>query len=253
MRLAAFALLALVGCGNGVGDDAPIYGGGGGSGGGGTGGDDTPQIDSGTGDAGTSVNGKVCIVADARFLTTSCKVTEVDGLLVTLAGSTARTLGDGSFTIAEAGDSSTLWHVTSDSMSNSNADVVPSIQQVSLSTILSTFSKTAYTNLLTNNGVDQVDTTGGLFLRTTHNNAPQSGVSALTTQSMYVFYDNDQSGTQWQTSAQTATNGVIWIPNALPDQNGNVAITLTPPSGPDVHTDVKVLPGNITFATVAFP
>ncbi|HEY4060049.1 MAG TPA: hypothetical protein VGM39_25715, partial [Kofleriaceae bacterium] len=180
MRLVVVALLALVGCGNSVGDDAPIYGGGGGGGGGTSGGDGGIHPDTNTGDAGPQVSGKVCVVTDTRLLTTACRTTLANDLLVTLASNMARTAADGSFMITDASDSQSFWSVASDA--TSGTEILPSYQQVGLSATLSAVSKTTHDKLLADNGADQPDGTGGIFIRVTHDGTPLAEVTAVTTQ-----------------------------------------------------------------------
>lgn len=212
----------------------------------GQGGDAGMDIDA-PGDGGPTVTGRVCIVSDARMLTSGCKNADAEGLLVKIATASARTTGTGAFQIAATGDSNSLWRVTSDAQST--PEIVPSIQQVSLSNTISAFSTTAYAALLTANGAGPVDGAGGIFIRTTHNGTPLADVTAENTQAMLILYDGN-SATQWQQSSATSTNGVVWLPN-LPA--GDQQITLTPADGDPVAVTVPVAIGALTFATVAFP
>jgi len=236
MRISASAVLVLVACHPGSddaypvipqGDDSPI-----------TPRPDAPRADA-SGDAATTISGRVCVISDLRNLT-SCTTADASGISVELSSGSATTIADGSFTIAAAVGSNLTWSVT-------GTGYVQTVMPLGTIHLLPLVPTVVYQQLLLDNGVIQVAGEGSVVARVVRNDAPAVGVTAtVTPPSQYGPLYDGASGVIWDQD-MTAAAGVVWIPDVL---QGAASLTLTAPSATPVTVSVPTLDQAITFATV---
>ncbi|MBA3817876.1 MAG: hypothetical protein H0X17_03220 [Deltaproteobacteria bacterium] len=241
-RACAVVLVALVAgaaCEAEDSNDYPINPGGGGGGGGGIGRD--ASVDA-TGDGGTLLVGRVCLVSDLRALA-SCADVGAGGLLVTVGDRTASTSETGAFAVLPPTGTGLVWRVT-------GADIVPSIMELGATPVIPAIRSDAYLDLQSSNGVILQQGQGSIVLRVTRGGAPLPGaiVVASPTPQYATFYDGENA-TVWDEDA-TGVAGLAWLPGV---STGTAAITITPPSGAAVAEVLPVEDQAITYATVDAP
>ncbi len=246
MRLSRWIVIAaLAGCSS-KSDNLPVGTGGGGGGGGGGALPDAPSYDSrGPGDSPSAIdapliNGRVCLAADPRMLTT-CASTGADGLTVRLGSRAATTSADGHFTIdATDAGSSAVWRVT-------GASIVTSIMPFSDYQIPA-LATTTYDTLKANNLVSLLPGQGAIMVQLVRNGAGLAGQTAISMPSSTyeAFYDGSSpTGTWPQTS--TGSNAVAWLAGL---DVGTATVTAGTPAL--TTPQLPVVDGAITFWTIVF-
>ncbi|MDQ3368406.1 MAG: hypothetical protein M3680_23520 [Myxococcota bacterium] len=239
VRRVGVLVLALAACEAEDPNDYPINPGGGGGGGGGIGRD--AGVDA-TGDGGTLLVGRVCLVSDLRALA-NCANVGAAGLLVTVGNRTAITSETGAFALVPPTGSGLYWRVT-------GAAIVPSVMELGATPVIPAIGSDAYLDLQTTNGVILSPGQGSVVLRVTRGGAPLAGaiVVASPVPQYPTFYDG-ANAMVWDEDA-TGGAGVAWLPGA---STGTAAITITPPSGAAVADVLPVEDQAITYATVDVP
>jgi hypothetical protein len=241
MKALIAGLLLLVACD----DDIEMFpvnpGGGGGSSG--TGFVDAGISDGDGGDAGNTINGRVCVLSDARFPTT-CANTGAGNLMVSLGNFTATTLDNGSFTIMRPTSTNLVWHVVGDA-------VFPSAMIFGTSTTIPALDLGVYEDMI---AASQVATQGGdgqIIAQVKRGNTPLANVTATTVPvpDAVIQYDSG-SATNWSSDA-TGQQGVIWVPGVagasaqLDVQEGATAL--------EPITGIPLFPNTVTFVFAEFP
>jgi len=242
---------------NGGGDDYPIGGGGnnGASSGGGHGSDG--GIDAATGDAGTPIAGRVCLLSDLRQIgaTASCSTTKAGGLIVTLGNRTATTAVDGKFTINAPAGSSLTWRVTGDGKAAGTVQLQPSVMPLGLDPTIPAIAAGDYTNLLSQNEMVTADQQGAVIVRVLKNGAPAVGATATSSPQAQrlALYDSSSAVTWSDAVTGTSTKGIVWFANlplnATPPTTAAISVKETSSSTP-VLTSGLVENQSITFLTV---
>ena len=216
---------------------------------GGNGGTDATAT--GSGDAGPTIDGLVCLLTDMRKLTT-CATSGVGALNVTLDGVTAVTADDGTFTIAAPAGTNLQWSVV-DPLVN-NPSVIPSLMSFSAVAVIPTIKTDNYHSLQFSNGVVDVMGEGAIVARVLQNGVALPGAIATTNPPPaggQPFYDSSSSATVWNQSS-TGPNGTLWIPALT--AGASTTLTVTPNGGTAV--DIANLPigdESITYVTVDVP
>lgn len=206
-------LAALAACGRSV-DMFPVGVGTGGGGGTGSGTVDAP----GDGIAGSTINGRVCLINDARRPTT-CATTGADGVLVLLGTTSVTTAADGSFSIVPTSNTDLVWHAT-------GTAIQASAMELRFGKTIPAISKGIFdTMVATNQAVPSNGTTGSVIARFTLAATPIAGIQVITTPAAQspIYYDNSASATQW-TNTQTGSYGVAWVAGLFP---GSVELSLS--------------------------
>jgi len=251
MRRLGWCLLALV---SACGSKSTDYTVGGGGGGGGSGGGKPDASVDGTvsgGDANV-YTGRVCLVDDARLLTSSasCSPTGAGGLTVRLGNDTTTVLtnADGTFSIAGDPGSLAVWSVT-------GTAIVSSFEPLG-NYLVPALSMTGYTSWLTSNGVTLLPGEGSVVALELMNGAGVASATATSTPtSRFDGFYSGASTTVWtQGTEGTDTHGVAWLAGI---DAGTASIASQIPNGmtsTTVTTDgVDVFDGGVTFIQVVFP
>ncbi len=229
-RLAMFGLGALAACAS-SGSDYPVTT----QGGGGGGGASTPTI-----------AGRVCLVTDARNLT-SCAPTGAGGLDVAIGSGTATTLDDGSFVMntPTSGNTSLI--------SVSGNGIIPSNQALTANAQIPVIEQALFDQMMAQNGITTTAGSGSIMATVVRGGKPVTGVTATATPSPAFgpFYDGT-SPTAW-TLNPTGTMGVVWFPGAA--VNMPVDVTFADPATQTETTvgGVQVVDGGVTFVEGVLP
>jgi hypothetical protein len=202
--------------------------------------DASPEPDA-PGDGGAMIEGRVCVLRDARDLS-SCEPSGVSGLEVTLGDQSATTGADGTFLIATPTGTDLVWHVT-------GTNLVTSVMPFTPTPTIPAISVTGYGTLMLDNGVVLDTEQGSIFARVVSADAPLAGatVSSDPSPAFGPFYDGTDEAA-WDQDA-TGDFGVAWLPGVT----GAATVTVTPPEGATVEATAPVEAGAITFVTVAVP
>ena len=233
MKLLSLALLtALTACGRSV-DMYPVGVGGGGTGGStGGGGVDAP----GDGIAGSTINGRVCMISDARS-PLACATTGAAGLIVTLGSAVTTAMADGHFSIVPANNTDLEWRV-------SGAAIQASAMQLRYGSTIPAITKTTYDNMVAANQAVSGDGSGALMARFTLAATPIAGLQAITTPAAesVIHYDNNVSATTWSVD-QTGSYGVVWVPGLV---GSTVEISLSGASNAAI-TGIPIFANTVSF------
>ena len=241
---------------NGGGDDYPIGGGGGGGVSSGGGGGSDGGIDAATGDAGTPIAGRVCLLSDLRQIgvTASCSTTKAGGLIVTLGNRTATTAVDGKFTINAPAGSGLIWRVTGDGKAAGTVQLQPSVMPFGTDATIPAITTDDYTNLLSQNSMTVTDQEGAVIVRVLKNGAAATGVTATSSPQAQrlALYDSSSAVTWSDAVTGTSTKGIVWFANlplnATPPTNATISVKETSTSTP-VGVTALVENQSITFVT----
>lgn len=230
--LLAFALLAATAACHDDVEMFPI-----GPGTGGPGGGTTPDAAAVDGDesGGSTINGRVCLINDART-PTECASSGAANLTVTLGSQTATTSADGSFSITSSGGTGLVWRV-------SGSAIVSSAMQVSTVQTIPAISTQLYEDMVASNNAVGGDGSGTIIARLTTGGSGVAGLIATTTpaSSGIVYYDGSSS-INFATN-QTGSFGVVWVPGLLPQ-----ATTLTLGGAKDATiAGIPVYASTVTF------
>lgn len=236
MRLAACAVLVLVACHPGSddafpivpqGDDSPI-----------TPMPDAPRADA-SGDAVTTISGRVCVVADLRNLT-SCANQGADGITVMLGASSAVTMADGSFSLTPPTGSNVAWSLSA-------SGYVTSLMALGTVHLIPAVTTAVYDQALLDNGVILQAGQGSVVGRVVQQGANVAGatVQASPAPTYATLYDGVSSAL-WDQDA-TGAFGVFWLTAVAV---GTASVVVTPPSMIPVAVMVPVEDQAITFVTV---
>jgi hypothetical protein len=233
-------LALLVACKTGGGDDEfPVVPGG--PGGPGTMQDAAPP-DMMSVEAGATIDGRICVVADLRNLN-ACADSGANGITVTLGGKTATTAADGSFTIDTPSATQLVWRA-------SGANIVPSVMAFGPSTNIPAVGVQTYSDLLGANSVVLQNNQGSIVAKLLRNGAAVTGATMSTSPiAQYATKYDGPTATAW-TELRTAGAGIAWIPGA---QLGTNTVTVAPMTGTGATAMLAVENGAITFATIALP
>lgn len=230
-RLALFAFGALAACAT-SGEDYPVTTQGGGAAGGGA---STPTI-----------AGRVCLVTDARNLT-SCATTGAGGLNVSIGSGTATTLDDGSFVMNTPTSGNTSM------ISVSGNGIVASNQALTANAQIPVIQQALFDQMMAQNGITTTDGSGSIMATVVRGGKPVGGVTATATPSPAFgpFYDGT-SPTAW-TLNPTGTMGVVWFPGAAVNMPVNVTFTDPATQGETTVGGVQVIDGGVTFVEGVLP
>ena len=189
---------------------------------------------------GSTINGRVCLINDARNPTT-CASSGAADLTVTLGSGTAMTSADGSFTIAKATGTGLVWRV-------SGATIQPSAMQVSTVATIPAISTLLFEDMVTTNQAIIPEGTGSIVARFTMSGSGVSNLIAATSPDAgQIFYDGP-SATVWDTTA-TGPFGAIWAPGLATG-----AATLTVSGSADTSvTGIPVYADTVTFVLAEIP
>jgi hypothetical protein len=229
-RLALFAFGALAACAT-SGEDYPVTTQGGGGGGGG---------------APATLVGRVCLVNDARSLST-CSDTGAGGLMVAIGNTTATTNANGEFVMdtPTAGNTSTI--------SVTGTGIVPSTQALTANAQIPVITQQLFDQMVAATGITTTAGTGSIMATVVRGGEPVNGVTATATPSPAFgpFYDGT-SPTAW-TLNPTGTMGVVWFPGAA--VNMPVNVTFNDPARQTETTvgGVQVIDGGVTFVEGVLP
>lgn len=204
MRLACALLVVFVAaCPAQGGDDYPI---GPGGGVGGTGSNGVSDAAVGDGDAGGTILGRVCLLADLRQVAL-CSDTDAGGLTVSLGTETAVTGAQGDFEIVAPTGTNVVWRV-------SGQNIISSVMLFSPVARIPVIGDELYGQLLTGNSVLLQDGQGTLLAHFTHADVAAVGATATLNPATAneTFYDG-ANALVWDTDA-TSTFGVTWLPGA---------------------------------------
>ena len=234
-RLAVLALL-LAGCNQADDEMFPIQPGGTG----GTGG--SLRVDAAvdaSGDGGTTITGRVCLLVEQVHTLGNCAATGAGDLTVALGTETAMTTDTGSFTIDRpANTTNLLWTVTGQA-------ITPSVMRFGTSTLLFAIDAAKYQQMLS--AVQVTSEGGGVMMRISRADAPVAGATVATNpQVAPILYDGLDDVT-WETTA-TGGNGVVWLPSV---PVGDVDLTITAGTTQTPVADVPVLANAVTFVFAA--
>jgi hypothetical protein len=245
MKHAIVALVLLMACKTGQGDDYPITPGGGGPGG--TGMPHDAAITPDTGDGGPTISGRVCLLTDARDLT-SCATTGAGGLLVTLGEGMATTNDDGSFTIAATSDTNASWRVADQVQ---GAEVVTSLVAFSADTTIPVIETQKALEIEQMSGVVPDPQLGVIVVHVAQAAAPLAGATVDATpvpQSPALYDTNDPL--VW-TGLATGAHGMAWLPNV---QVGAAALTIKSMAGTmQTLPGIEVEANAIVFVSTTLP
>ncbi|NVB82401.1 MAG: hypothetical protein HOV81_28740 [Kofleriaceae bacterium] len=240
MKALIAGLLLLVACDHDIEMFPVMPGGGGGSSG-------TGFVDAGfggdAGDAGNTINARVCLLVDARFPTT-CANTGAGNLMVSLGSFTATTADDGSFTIMRPTSSNLVWRVSGDS-------VFPSAMSFGTLTSIPALDLAVYLEMVGANNVTPPVEDGQIIAKVLRGTTPISNVTATTDPISDVppLYDGGDA-VHWQGNA-TGQLGSIWVPGVRPPSaqlNLRVGTTdLAPVVG------IPLFQSTVTFVFAEFP
>lgn len=202
---------------------------------------DAPPEPDAPGDGGATIDGRVCVLRDARDLT-SCEPSGVGGLEVRLGDQSATTGDDGTFTITTPTGTDLVWHVT-------GSNLVTSVMPFTATSTIPALTQVSYTDLLDDNGAILNANESSVFARVVQAGAPLAGavVTSDPSSTYGVLYDG-ATATTWG-GAATGPEGVAWLVGL----SGTTTLTITPPAGTDVVTTAPVEADAITFLTVAVP
>lgn len=229
--LLSLALLAaLAACGRSV-DMYPVGGGGGGGGGNGGGTVDAPR----DGISGSTINGRVCLIDDARAPTT-CSTTSAAGLIVTIGGAVATAQADGSFSIMPTSNTDLVWRV-------SGTAIEASAMQLSYGKTIPAISKTVFDNMVATNHAAS-DGSGSVIARFTLAGVGIAGINNVVTipaAESQILYDGT-SATVWDLN-QTGSYGVVWVPNIV---GSSVEISLSGAQNATI-SGIPVFADSVTF------
>lgn len=232
-RSLVLSLLALgAACGE-DGSDYPIIPGGGGPPSG------TGFPDAGAeGDASSVINGRVCVIADPRSLTSPCATSGAEDLTVTLGSQTANTAANGAFVITRPPGSGLVWRV-------SGAGIEPSALPLASSITIPALASTVYTDMLAATNAIVIGGNGVIIAQVGRMGTPTAGITALATPQpdSEVYYDG-ASVTEWEVDA-TGASGIIWIPS-LP--TGSASLALDSGTAQATITNIQVFADTISFA-----
>lgn len=212
---------------------------------------DRPVTDGGGsmdgGDAGASIQGRVCIVKDLRH-PTDCDTTQDASRLTVLLGTrtaTAPPTPAGDFEVAAQLGTGLVWHV-------SGATVVTSAMPFGTDHTIPVVPDDVYNELLGSNQVTiPAEGQGSVVVRVVSGAVPAAGVSATSTLvsgNVVPRYDADSSALDWREVGPTQTAGVLWFPGVEVTASP-ARIALTPPVGARVDVTVSVEEQAITFVT----
>lgn len=227
-RLACLVLLA--GCSTGAGDDAyPVQ----------PGGANLPPTVSDSG----SLNGRACVVSDARDLT-ACDPTGAGDLMVSAGGQMVTTDANGSFSIpAGAFDGGVPGAVTI-----SGPGVVPTNMALAAGQMVSVpvLRADLYAQMLAANGVTLSSGSGSIIGSVVRGGNPVTGASVASTPSPAFgpLFDGS-TPTSWQLNG-TGARGVVWIPGLAAGPT-NVTFRDLASSGETTVNGVTVINGGITI------
>ena len=191
---------------------------------------DAPLAPDAPDDGGATIDGRVCVLRDARDLS-SCEPSGVGGLEVTLGDQSATTGDDGSFSITMPMETELVWHVT-------GTDLVTSVMPFTTTPTIPALKAIEYDDLLLGNvGTLLSADEGSMFVRVIQAAAPlaDATVESAPDSTYGVRYDGGDS-TVWG-GAATGPFGVAWIAGA---RAGDNTVTVTPPVGGDVMTTAPV-------------
>lgn len=247
MRRLGWFLLVLAACKSDPKDY--MVGGGGGGGGGGV---DAPHVIDAPKDSvlpidANMLDGRVCLVSDANFLTdtSKCSTTTAGGLTVRLGNRTALTAADGTFAIVNDPTAQPIWRVTGTSVVSSYAPLgnyyVPALTQAGYDALAAA-----------NNVNNKVPGQGDVMVLHFHNGAGLAGVTANATSMPAPLYSTFYSTgtTNWAQGAMTDTHGMAWLPGF---NVGNVSIASTFGTTTLTTAGVPVYDQGLTFIQVVFP
>ncbi|HEX4419897.1 MAG TPA: hypothetical protein VH165_18410 [Kofleriaceae bacterium] len=245
---------------SGSGDDYPVGGGGGGTvlgggGGGGGGTGDGGLIDGTTGDAGTLINGRVCLLTDLRRVgdATACATTGASGLTVSLGTRTALTGTDGSFAIIAPAGNGLVWRVIGDAQH----PLTESVMGFGTDPTIPALTDITYINLLNQNAAVVNEQQGSVVVRVLSNGAPVTKVTATSSPATagVALYDGNDSVIWNDGVSGTGARGMVWFPGVplgnAPPTTATIALTLTGTTPPVTTSvpDVLVEDQAITFVT----
>jgi hypothetical protein len=230
----------LVACNSGgTGDDFPVLPGG--PSGPGTIVDATPP-DMPPVEAGTTIDGRVCVLTDMRRFTT-CLESGAGGITVRLGTKTAITALDGAFSIDRPSDSQLVWRASGD-------NIVSSVFAFGPTTSIPAVDLQTFNDILGANSVVLQNNQGSIVTRLVRNGLPVVG--ATVTDAPLAQFATKYDGptvTAW-TELKTGNQGVAWIAGA---QVGDNTVTVSPMTGTGASTKLPVEDGAITFATIDLP
>jgi hypothetical protein len=230
-RLALFAFVLLGACAS-SGEDYPVTTQGGGVAGGGS----SPS----------TLTGRVCLVNDARSLST-CADTGAAGLNVAIGNATATTAANGEFVMNTPSGANTS------TISVTGTGIVPSNQALTANAQIPVISQQLFDQMVAATGITTTAGTGSIMATVVRGGEPVSGVTAVATPSPAFgpFFDGT-SPTAW-TLDPTGTMGVVWFPGAA--VNAPVNVTFTDPSSQTETTvgGVQVVDGGVTFVEGVLP
>ena len=230
-RLALFACGLLAACAS-SGEDYPVATQGGGGGGGGS----SPA----------TLTGRVCLVNDARSLST-CSDTGAGGLTVAIGGTTATTNANGEFVM------NTPSGANASTISVTGTGIVSSNQALTANAQIPVISQQLFDQMTLATGITPTPGSGSIMATVVRGGEPVNGVTAVATPSPAFgpFYDGT-SPTAW-TLNPTGTMGVVWFPGAA--VNMPVNVTFTDPARQTETTvgGVQVVDGGVTFVEGVLP
>jgi hypothetical protein len=241
---------------SGSGDDYPVGGGGGtalgGGGGGGGGTGDGGLIDGTTGDAGTLINGRVCLLTDLRRVgdATACAATGAGGLTVSLGTRTALTGTDGTFAIIAPAGNGLVWRVTD----TTPQQLISSVMGFGTDPTIPAVGYETYIDLLDQNSAVVTPLQGSVVVRVLSNGAPVTKATATSNPptARLALYDGSDSVIWSDGVSGTGAHGMVWFPGVpTPPVTATIALTVTGTTTPMTTSvpDVPVEDGAITFVT----
>jgi hypothetical protein len=194
-----------------------------------------------TGDGGTMITGRVCLLlVDPQTLVT-CATSGAGNITVTLGTQSTLTADDGSFTIMTPASTTDLtWFV-------SGAGVQKSAVKFGTTTTLPAIDAVEYQVMLAS--VDAPAGNSGIMLRVSRNGAPVPGaIVTIPTAESTIFYDG-LTDTSWETDA-TGDFGVAWAPVVAPSTASAMVMVGAMQTTVDA---IPVFPETLTFAIAVVP
>lgn len=243
MKALIAGLVLLVACDHDIEMFPVMPGGGGGSSG--TGFVDAGLSDGDAGDAGNTINARVCHLKDARFPTT-CENTDSGNLMVSLGNFTATTADDGSFTITRPTGSNLVWHVTGD-------NVFPSAMSFGTTTSIPAIDLGVYLEMVSVSDVAPPVVDGQIMAQLLRGNTLIANATATTDPISTVepLYDGPDA-VSWQGNA-TGPRGMVWVPG-VPTAPGGVQLLVREGTVDLAPIDaIPLFPSTVTFVFAEFP
>ena len=202
-------------------------------------------VQGGNGNTGGAIAlaGNVCLIGNIEVLT-SCAVTGVGGLTVTLGNATAITNDDGSFALSRS-----ITVTPTSTIIVSGPQIVPSLQLVrTTNVVVPVVGSDLFSQVLVGNSIVLEPGMGSIIAPVTNaSGEPLPGITAISTPSSLFgpLFDTQLPGPLALTS--TGNQGLVFFPGVVPGSANLSFINASNPTDQSTVSDVRVLEGGINF------